>query len=168
MAATAPGVPMAPAVPMAAAVPAVVVQPGIVCHAARTWMPVPAPIPGVPPGLEYLAMVDTVNIYQEVEPLEFLGFETANRYRVTNALNQQLYYAVEQGSFGMHFCDEDRPFIIHMIDNAQRVSMVRQQFRRDCCSDDVFEVFDAFGRVAAMIRVPDTDMKKNCPVSGNV
>ncbi|KAL6732418.1 hypothetical protein Aduo_003180 [Ancylostoma duodenale] len=112
---------------------------------APTWMPVPGPIPGVPPGLEYLAMVDSVMVFQESEPLEFmLGYETTNKYRVTNAAREQIYYAVEESEFfERQWYGNARPFTIHIIDNAQRdVMTVYSPYRAfsgmaccGCCGD---------------------------------
>ncbi|EPB68052.1 Scramblase [Ancylostoma ceylanicum] len=136
---------------------------------APPWMPVPDPIPGVPPGLEYLAMLDTVMIIQEMEPLEFmLGYETTNKYRVTNAAREQIYYAVEEsGFFERQWYGNARPFTMHIIDNAQRdvmivqspyrafsggkISMVRQ--RRGCCAN-VFVVSDDQGTPVLKIKGP--------------
>lgn len=52
--------------------------------------------PNVPPGLEYLTMIDQLLIKQKVELLEaFVGFETNNKYSIKNSMGQHVYYAVE-------------------------------------------------------------------------
>ncbi|RWS00813.1 phospholipid scramblase 1-like protein, partial [Dinothrombium tinctorium] len=49
-----------------------------------------------PPGLEYLTQINQLFVHQKIEYLEALtGFETANKYVITNSLGQQVYYAVE-------------------------------------------------------------------------
>ena len=59
-------------------------------------VPIAPPLPGCPPGLQYLAMVDQLEVKQEVEILEVAtGFEMRNKYKVFNALGQQVYYARE-------------------------------------------------------------------------
>ena len=59
-------------------------------------VPIAPPLPGCPPGLQYLAMVDQLEVKQEVEILEVAtGFEMGNKYKVFNALGQQVYYARE-------------------------------------------------------------------------
>lgn len=53
-------------------------------------------IPGCPPGLEYLAQINSLRVQQLVEFIEvFTGFETNNKYVIRNQLNQQVYYAAE-------------------------------------------------------------------------
>ena len=48
-------------------------------------------MPGCPPGLQYLTMVDQLLIKQKVEILEAVtGFETANKYEVLNSLGQNV------------------------------------------------------------------------------
>ncbi|KIH62707.1 Scramblase [Ancylostoma duodenale] len=53
-------------------------------------MSMPAPIDGVPAGLEYLAMIDTITVHQ------IGGFETKNKYVLKNANGEQVYYAFEE------------------------------------------------------------------------
>ncbi|KAK6731009.1 hypothetical protein RB195_007463 [Necator americanus] len=96
------------------------------------WMPVLDPIPGVPTGLEYLAMVDTIMIFQQMEPLEFMtGYEISNKYRVTNAAREQIYFAVEESAFfHRKWYGNARPFTMHVIDNAYRDVMIAQSPKR--------------------------------------
>merc|ERR1712039_1128277 len=63
-------------------------------------MPTPAPIEGVPAGLEYLSQLDQLLVKQTMEVLEmFTGFETSNKYKVQNSLGQECYKAVEESDF---------------------------------------------------------------------
>ena len=81
------------------------------------WMQAPQAPVGCPPGLEYLTQVDQLLVHQQIELLEsklvyldncagsqlhhfvfhtvLTGFETQNKYRVRNALGQQVYFAAE-------------------------------------------------------------------------
>lgn len=52
--------------------------------------------PNIPPGLEYLTVVDQLLIEQKVEMLEvFTGWETNNKYAIRNVMGQNVYFAVE-------------------------------------------------------------------------
>lgn len=54
-------------------------------------IPIPTPIDGVPAGLEYLTMVNTIMVHQKIEAIEILiGFETKNRYVLRNANGDQV------------------------------------------------------------------------------
>ncbi|CAB3408051.1 unnamed protein product [Caenorhabditis bovis] len=55
------------------------------------WMEPMTEIPGIPPGLEYIAQIEALILKQLVEPVEvLLGFETANRYAILNKYGQQI------------------------------------------------------------------------------
>ncbi|XP_041377333.1 phospholipid scramblase 1-like [Gigantopelta aegis] len=61
------------------------------------WMNRPQPIPGCPPGLEYLAQLDQLLIKQQLEILEILtGLETPNKYKIVNNMGQQVYFAAQE------------------------------------------------------------------------
>lgn len=77
-------------------------------------------IPGVPPGLEYLSMVDQLLVHQKKELLEvFLGCETQNKYVIKNSLGQQVYRAKEDTDCcTRNCCGPSRPFDIEILDNA--------------------------------------------------
>ncbi|KHJ89797.1 Scramblase [Oesophagostomum dentatum] len=65
-------------------------QPGVVLGQTAIWMPLPQPIEGVPPGLEYLTMVDKIMVHQIYEVMELItGFETKNKYVLRNANGEQ-------------------------------------------------------------------------------
>ena len=56
----------------------------------------PQPIPGCPPGLEYLITVDQILVEQVPSLLEaFTGWDTNNKYVVKNMAGQQIFYAME-------------------------------------------------------------------------
>ncbi|PIO54210.1 hypothetical protein TELCIR_24432, partial [Teladorsagia circumcincta] len=53
-------------------------------------MTVPQPIAGVPPGLEYLTMVDQIVVHQLLEFREIiLNYQTRNKYVLLNANGEQ-------------------------------------------------------------------------------
>ncbi|XP_067008373.1 phospholipid scramblase 1 isoform X2 [Anabrus simplex] len=83
------------------------------------WMSIPQGIPNVPPGLEYLCMIDQLLVHQKVELLEaFTGFETANKFTVKNSMGQKVYYAVEDSDcLTRNCCGPLRPFDMKILDN---------------------------------------------------
>ncbi|XP_042890061.1 phospholipid scramblase 2-like isoform X2 [Penaeus japonicus] len=84
------------------------------------WMPAPQ-VQNCPPGLEYLTQIDQILVHQQVEVLEaFTGFETSNKYKVKNALGQQMYFAAEDTDCcTRQCCGPNRPFDMKIMDNSQ-------------------------------------------------
>ena len=78
----------------------------------------PAPIPGVPIGLEYLTQIDSLYVQQQVSMLEaFVGWETNNKYVVYNSAQQQVFFAVEDTDTCMRICcGSQRRFEIKILD----------------------------------------------------
>lgn len=83
----------------------ITVQPGLMAPPSLMMVPLPPPIEGVPPGLEYLTMVDHIYIQQVTqshcgknyetlqiyEILElFASWECRNKYSLKNANGQQV------------------------------------------------------------------------------
>uniref|UniRef100_A0A1I7XHQ4 rRNA adenine N(6)-methyltransferase n=1 Tax=Heterorhabditis bacteriophora TaxID=37862 RepID=A0A1I7XHQ4_HETBA len=65
----------------------ITLQPGA---SGVVWMSVPQSIDGVPQGLEYLTLIDTIVVYQLYEILELItGFETTNKYMLKNVNGEQ-------------------------------------------------------------------------------
>ncbi|KHJ79773.1 Scramblase, partial [Oesophagostomum dentatum] len=97
-------------------------QPGAFPSQTAIWMPMPQPIEGVPPGLEYLTMVDKIMVNQIFEVMELItGFETKNRYAITNANGEQVFYALEEsGCCERQCCGSSRGFTMHVVDNFKR------------------------------------------------
>ena len=95
----------------------------------------PQAIPGVPIGLEYLSQIDALLVQQKVSLLEaFVGWETNNKYAVSNSAGQQIFFAMEDTDACMRICcGAQRRFTINVVDNLNQVVMV---FKRDfkCCS----------------------------------
>ncbi|XP_064603932.1 phospholipid scramblase 2-like isoform X2 [Liolophura sinensis] len=99
------------------------------------WMSRPEGIAGCPPGLEYLTQVDQLLVQQQVELFElFTNWETKNKYRVSNSLGQQVYFAAEESDTCMRqCCGPHRGFVMHITDNlGQEVIRVTREFK--CCT----------------------------------
>lgn len=101
------------------------VQPGAPGSQGRQIMVAPPPPVGCPPGLEYLTQIDQLLVQQQIELLEVLtGFETNNKYLITNSLGQQVYFAAEQTDCLMRMCcGGGRSFEISILDNMGREVM---------------------------------------------
>jgi len=107
-------------------------QPG--APAAAQWMPLPQAIPGCPPGLEYLTLLDQLLVHQKVELFEAMtGIETKNKFVIKNSVGQQCFYAYEESDFCMRICcGPDRGFMMHILDNTgKEVMRVVRPFK--CC-----------------------------------
>ncbi|XP_070561172.1 phospholipid scramblase 1-like isoform X2 [Ptychodera flava] len=92
-------------------------------------------LPGCPPGLEYLAQIDSLQVHQTMELFEvFTGWETRNRYVVNNCLGQRTYYAMEESTaFMRNCCGPSRAFVLHITDNYQQeVLRITREFK--CCA----------------------------------
>lgn len=99
------------------------------------WMQPPAPVPGCPPGMEYLSHLDQIMIKQETSFMEILtGWEVKNKFKLMNSMGQQVYYALEESDMCQRqCCGPQRGFIYHVTDNMQQeVFRIRREFR--CCT----------------------------------
>lgn len=101
-----------------------------------TWMPIPTNVPmNCPPGLEYLTAVDQMLVEQQIELLEALvDIECANKYRIMNSMNQQVYFATEESELCERLCCKNaRSFVMHIWDNNLReVMRINRPFQ--CCA----------------------------------
>ncbi|KAK7485383.1 hypothetical protein BaRGS_00023331, partial [Batillaria attramentaria] len=98
------------------------------------WMVPPPPVPGCPPGMECLSVLDQILIKQAIHALEVLTvFEVRNKFRLYNSIGQQCYFAFEESDFFQRqFCCANRWFVYHITDNMQQdVFRVRHEFQ--CC-----------------------------------
>jgi len=136
------------------------------------WMQRPQPMPGVPPGLEYLTQVDKLLAQQKVDMLEvFTGWEQNNRYVIRNSAAQQVYFAFENTDTCMRVCcGPKRGFTIHIVDNLnQEVMRLSREFKccagcswcAGCCEGCTFEVSvqTATGEVLGYVRQKRTFYK---------
>lgn len=90
----------------------------------------------IPPGLEYLGMIDQVIIKQKVELLEvFTGFETANKFAVLNSMGQDIFFAAEDSNCCVrNCCGPIRPFGMKIMDNSGReVMFIDRPLKCDNC-----------------------------------
>lgn len=90
----------------------------------------------IPPGLEYLGMIDQIIIKQKVHLLEvFTGFETANKYAIKNSMGQDVFYAAEDTDCcTRNCCGPMRPFGMKVLDNFKReVMYIHRPLRCSTC-----------------------------------
>ncbi|EGT31156.1 CBN-SCRM-4 protein [Caenorhabditis brenneri] len=109
--------------PNGAAVPA---APGSV------WMPLPPTIPGVPPGLEYLTQLDTIQIYRINDAIEIsTNWYPKHTYVIKNIIGQQCYYAFEESDrWERQQYGPQRGFVMHIVDNFKReVLTINRDFK---------------------------------------
>lgn len=68
-------------------------------------MPQMVPVPGCPPGLEYLCAVDQILVHQMFELIELLlPYEQQNKYVIKNTMGQFVFLAVEESNLGQRCC----------------------------------------------------------------
>ncbi|CAJ0574658.1 unnamed protein product, partial [Mesorhabditis spiculigera] len=99
------------------------------------FMPAMQTIAGVPPGLEYLTLIDKLVIQQKKSLLEAVtSWEVTNKYAIYNAAAQQVYWAYEESGCCMRQCCANaRGFTLHIVDNYQKeVLTIRRPFK--CCA----------------------------------
>lgn len=99
------------------------------------WMAAPGSVPGCPPGLEYLTMIDQLIVKQQIELFEvFTGIEMKNKYKVFNNVGQQVYFAQEESECCMRICcGPARGFTINITDNnGMEVMRFIREFK--CCA----------------------------------
>ncbi|KAH9392266.1 hypothetical protein TYRP_005339 [Tyrophagus putrescentiae] len=114
--------------------------------------------PSIPPGLEYLTVVDQLLVEQKVEMLEaFTGWETNNKYAIKNTLAQNVYFAVEENNFcTRNCCGSARPFDMKILDNFRNeIIHIRRPLRcNSCwcpCYNQKMEVFSINGHTLGTI-----------------
>ncbi|XP_043601154.1 phospholipid scramblase 1-like [Bombus pyrosoma] len=140
----APGIPqpgMAPGIPQPAPPPYGISMPGP--EAPQPELPM-IPQGGwspqnttCPPGLEYLIVLDRLYIRQRLELMEVVvGWETENKYLVTNVSGQPLFYIMEESNICARLClGTLRSCELHVGDTNHRevLRMVRPCRCSGCC-----------------------------------
>ncbi|XP_037074462.1 phospholipid scramblase 1-like, partial [Pollicipes pollicipes] len=110
------------------------------------------------PGLQYLAHVDQLLVQQKVELLEvFTGFETKNKYVVTNSMGQRLFYVVEDTDCCTRWCfGPIRPFDIRVLDSQQHevLHLSRPLRCQGCCCPCCLQELEvtAGGQVIGLVK----------------
>lgn len=115
-----------------------------------------APPPGCPPGLEYLSAVNKIIVEQLVEMMEvFTGIECRNKYKICNALGQQVYFAGENSACcNRSIAKSDRAFVMNIVDNAGRevARVIAPQPLKIICKGRVADVEAPPGNKVGSIR----------------
>jgi len=104
--------------------------------------PLPQTIPGVPPGLEYLTLIDMVFVRQQIEILEVVsGMHMPNKYDIFNIHGELLFRAMEDGNnvAGLMYGGSNRDFNIMIFDvwGRQVMSLYRPW---NCCAQEALTV----------------------------
>lgn len=132
----------------------------------QVQLPVPhlrpdvAPVPGCPPGLEYLCALNQVLVHQMIGVLELLvPHEQRNKYVVKNTMDQFIFLAVEECDLTDRACFcKRRPFDMRLLD-YRKVPVLRfiRPLRCDsaccfCCLQEL-EVQAPKGTVIGSVRM---------------
>ncbi|XP_025153641.1 phospholipid scramblase 1 isoform X2 [Harpegnathos saltator] len=89
-----------------------------------------------PSGLEYLMGLNYLFVNQKIELLEaFTGFETKNRYAVTDMTGKPVFYVAEESGICSRLClGSARPCEFSVLDqNRREVFRMIRPFRCDSC-----------------------------------
>jgi len=117
--------------------------------------------PNIPPGLEYLSVLNQVLIKQKVEILEaFTGFETNNKYTVLNVMGQPIYQATENtGCCNRNCCGPIRSFEIGLTDNSgQEVIHLSRPLRcQSCCCPCCLQKLEVHGQGGMLLGTVEQD-----------
>lgn len=99
-------------------------------------------------GLDYLARLDQIIVKQLIEPLEFLGIEMNNRYRIFNTEGQQVFFAAEDTDACQRMMfGPNRGFLIKVTNNNnEELFRIIREFKLcpcpcACADAFAFEVF---------------------------
>ncbi|XP_074047224.1 phospholipid scramblase 4-like [Macrotis lagotis] len=101
-----------------------------------SWMPAPLPLPGCPPGLEYLQQIKKIQVHQQIELLEILtGFETNNRYEIKNDSGQMIYFVTEDtDDIIRNRYRSSRPFTLMVTDSmGHEIMKIHRPYKFSCC-----------------------------------
>jgi len=117
--------------------------------------------PNIPPGLEYLSVLNQVLIKQKVEILEaFTGFETNNKYTVLNVMGQPVFQAKEQTNCcTRQCCGPIRPFDIGLTDNTgQEVIHLNRPLRcQSCCCPCCLQKLEVHSPASGLLGTVEQD-----------
>ncbi|CAJ0594315.1 unnamed protein product [Cylicocyclus nassatus] len=129
--------------------PVITTQPGAgtasFLYGAALWLP-KSIHEDIPPGLEYLTMLDEIVIHQHSECFEtFTGCETKNMYSLKNSHGQKIYHATEKSNWcTRQCCGSGRAFTMHIMDNFNReILLIRRPL--NCCGKACFGLLPRLG-----------------------
>lgn len=112
------------------------VRPGIPFVQMPVQVPELEPIPGCPPGLEYLTRIDQLLVHQQLQILEMLvPYEQQNKYVVKNTMGQFIFMANEESDLASRCClGSCRPFEMALLDyRSVEVMRLYRPLRCDSC-----------------------------------
>ncbi|CAJ0580248.1 unnamed protein product, partial [Mesorhabditis spiculigera] len=114
------------------------IQPGLAAPPGSVrWMTTPENLHDCPKGMEYLAMVDELQVRQEVDVTEqFMNWESKNHYTVMNKHGEKIYDVVEESNMWFRqCCKQRRGYTMHVIDNFKE-EVIRIDRPYKCCNSD--------------------------------
>ncbi|KAG7200544.1 hypothetical protein KM043_001105 [Ampulex compressa] len=101
-----------------------------------------------PPGLEYLMALDYLFVNQKIEFIEALvGWETENKYAISNIRGEQVYYAREKSHLLSRMCCgpiRDCEIRIHDGLGKEVLRMVRPLRCNSCCYPCCLQVMEVY------------------------
>ncbi|XP_037288953.2 phospholipid scramblase 2 [Rhipicephalus microplus] len=115
---------------------AAVMRPGVPFVQMPVQVPELEPIPGCPPGLEYLTRIDQMLVHQQLQLLEMLvPYEQQNKYVVKNTMGQFIFMANEESDLASRCClGSCRPFEMALLDyRSVEVMRLYRPLRCDSC-----------------------------------
>nr|XP_037288953.1 phospholipid scramblase 2-like [Rhipicephalus microplus] len=115
---------------------AAVMRPGVPFVQMPVQVPELEPIPGCPPGLEYLTRIDQILVHQQLQLLEMLvPYEQQNKYVVKNTMGQFIFMANEESDLASRCClGSCRPFEMALLDyRSVEVMRLYRPLRCDSC-----------------------------------
>ncbi|XP_072944272.1 phospholipid scramblase 2-like isoform X2 [Epargyreus clarus] len=119
------------------------------------WMDVPQGNRNCPPGLEYLTMIDTLLIHQEIEVMEAIfGYETNNKYTIKNSVGQKVYFAKEDTDCcTRNCCGPSRPFDMKILDNFgnEVIHLYRPLACSGCCFPCCLQTLEVYSPPGTLI-----------------
>ncbi|CAJ0918757.1 unnamed protein product, partial [Mesorhabditis belari] len=114
------------------------VQPGLQPPPGSVrWMVCPENLHDCPKGMEYLALVDELQIRQEIDVIEqYMSWETKNHYTVLNKQHEKIYDVFEESNMWFRqCCRQKRGYTMHVVDNFKE-EVIRIDRPYKCCASD--------------------------------
>jgi len=100
-------------------------------------------------ALNYLAQVDQLLIHEQIQMLQlFTGFEGQNKFKIRNAMGQEVFYAVESSDCCARQCfGSFREFNMKILDNygAEVLNFYRPLRCSSCCFPCCLQTIEVMG-----------------------